>query len=299
MAKKEKQIERGGLIGELDYKTAKYKTMYWIIFAILIIVSAVCLLPPIWVLVSSLKDIEEYYRVPPTIIPRSINFGKLIDLWKSHNFTRYYLNTIYVCAGTILFTIVCNGFMGYCVSKMRVKGSKVVFALILATYLLPNTVSMVSVYMNIIDFPILHTNMLNTYWPLFFMAGANAFMVIVYKSFFDGIPDALLEAGGIDGCSDFGLFWRIVLPLSKPVIFTSVILTLNAAWGDFFWPYLILKDRSKFTIMVDIFIMNRTSEIQIDTILMSIAISILPPAVMFVFFQKYIMQGFTMSGIKG
>lgn len=124
-------------------------------------------------------------------------------------------------------------------------------------------------------------------------------MVIVYKGFFDDIPDSLHEAGRLDGCIDSSLFTKIVLPLSKPVMFTSVILTFNAAWGDFFWPYMVLRKKETYTIMVDIFVMQQEPTITIDTILIAIAVAIIPPATLFMFFQKNIMQGFTMSGIKG
>lgn len=124
-------------------------------------------------------------------------------------------------------------------------------------------------------------------------------MVVVYKGFFDDIPDSLLEAGRLDGCTDSSLFTKIVLPLSKPVMFASVILTFNAAWGDFFWPYMVLRKKETYTIMVDIFVMQQEPTITIDTILIATAVAIIPPAILFMFFQKNIMQVFTMSGIKG
>ena len=147
-------------------------------------------------------------------------------------------------------------------------------------------------YINIVN---LH--MLNTYWPMILMAGYNAFLTIVFKSFFDGIPSALIESAQIDGCTRLGVFFRIVLPLSKAVMFTAAILSFNAAWGDFFWPLLVLKDRSVYTIMVEVYTVQQN--IAQDQALIILTFAIIPPAIMFVFFQKYIMQGMTMSGIKG
>lgn len=204
----------------------------------------ICLFPPLWVIVSAGKDVGEFYRVPPTLLPKSFNPGKIVSLFKTHSFLKYYVNTFSVCIGSVVFSVVINGLMGYSLSKMKVKGAKFIFGLILASYLLPNTVSMVPVYKAIIKFPILSTNLLNTNWPMWLMAGANAFIVIVYKGFFDDIPGSLLEAGRLDGCTDSSLFTKIVLTLSKPVMFTSVILTFNAAWGDFFWPYMVLRKKN-------------------------------------------------------
>lgn len=292
-------MKTNGIISEFEYKAPKYRLIYGIMLALLLVLVVICLFPPLWVIVSAGKDVEEFYRVPPTLLPKSLNPGKIVSLFKTHSFLKYYVNTFSVCIGSVVFSVVINGLMGYSLSKMKVKGAKFIFGLILASYLLPNTVSMVPVYKAIIKFPILGTNLLNTNWPMWLMAGANAFMVIVYKGFFDDIPDSLLEAGRLDGCTDSSLFTKIVLPLSKPVMFTSVILTFNAAWGDFFWPYMVLRKKETYTIMVDIFVMQQEPTITIDTILIAIAVAIIPPAILFMFFQKNIMQGFTMSGIKG
>ena len=158
---------------------------------------------------------------------------------------------------------------------------------------------MVPIYKNIVEFPLLNINLINTYWPMWLMAGANAFYVIIYKSFFDGIPTELLEAGKLDGCNDFTSFTKIILPLSKPIISTMIILSFNGAWGDFFWPYMVLKDSNMQTIMVDVYKMQQSTTVQINTLLLAIAFAIIPPIIVFIFFQKKIMNGFTMSGIKG
>ncbi len=292
-------MKTNGIISEFEYKLPKYRLIYRIMMALLLLLVVICLFPPLWVIISAGKDVEEFYRVPPTLLPQSFNPGKIVRLFKTHSFFKYYINTFVVCIGSVVFSVILNGLMGYSLSKMRVRGGKFVFGLILASYLLPNTVSMVPVYKAIIKFPILNVNLTNTNWPMWLMAGANAFMVIVYKGFFDDIPDSLLEAGRLDGCTDTSLFAKIVLPLSKPVMFTSIILTFNAAWGDFFWPFMVLRKKETYTIMVDIFVMQQEPTITIDTVLIAIAVAIIPPAILFMFFQKNIMQGFTMSGIKG
>ena len=182
---------------------------------------------------------------------------------------------------------------------MRVSGGKIVFTIVLATYMLPTTVCMVPIYKNIIDFPVLGINLLNTNWPMWLMAGANAYYVIVFKSFFDGIPTSLIEAGKLDGCGDFRSFTHIVFPLSKPIISTIVILAFSSSWGDFFWPYMVLKKQEFQTVMVRIYAMQSDTSIGINTLLLAISFAIIPPGIVFFFCQKKIMNGFVMSGIKG
>lgn len=292
-------MERNGLISEVGYKKLSNKIIYWTIIAILIAVSIICILPVAWVLLSSLKSIDEFYSVPPTLLPKSFHFEMIPELFGKYDFTNLYKNTIINCIGVIVFSVVINGLMGYALSKMKVKGGKVVFLAVLATYMLPTTVCMVPIYKNIIDFPVLGINLLNTNWPMWLMAGANAYYVIIFKSFFDDIPNSLLEAGKIDGCSDLKAFIKIVFPLSKPIISTMVILSFGGAWGNFFWPYMVLRKPEYQTVMVKIYAMQNDTTIGINTLLLAISFSIIPPAIVFVIFQKKIMNGFVMSGIKG
>lgn len=292
-------MERNGLISETGYKRMSNKIIYWTIIALLCALALICLLPVLWVLVSSLKSIEEFYSVPPTLWPKEVHFETIPELFSKYDFTRLYMNTIINCVGVIVFSVAVNGLMGYALSKMHVKGGKIIFLLIFSTYMLPTTVCMVPIYKNIIDFPVLGVNLLNTNWPMWLMAGANAYYVIIYKSFFDDIPQSLLEAAELDGCSDLQKFTKVVFPLSMPIISTMVILSFSAAWGNFFWPYMVLRKPEIQTIMVKIYAMQQDTTIGINTLLLAISFSIIPPAILFMIFQKKIMNGFTMSGIKG
>ncbi len=290
---------RNGLISDIGYKELPNKIIYWTIIALLCILAIICILPVVWVLVSSLKSIDEFYSVPPTLWPKTFHFETIPELFSKYNFTNLYINTIINCVGVIAFSVIVNGLMGYALSKMRVKGGKIVFLVILSTYMLPTTVCMVPIYKNIIDFPVLGINLLNTNWPMWLMAGANAYYVIIFKSFFDDIPQSLLEAGELDGCSELRKFTKIVFPLSMPIISTMVILSFSGAWGNFFWPYMVLRESNIQTIMVKIYTMQQDNTIGINTLLLAISFSIIPPAILFVIFQKKIMNGFVMSGIKG
>ena len=130
--------------------------------ALLILVAVICILPVVWVLVSSLKSLDEFYSVPPTLWPKSFHFEAIPELFRQYDFIKLYWNTIKLCAGSIVFSIVINGFMGYSLSKLHVKGGAIVFSIVLATYMIPTTVCMAPVYKNIISFPVLGINLLNT-----------------------------------------------------------------------------------------------------------------------------------------
>lgn len=288
-----------GLLNSIDYRNPGVKVLYFILFGIMLMVALVCLAPPLWIMLSSVKDIKEFYQVPPTIIPKSFQPEKIVEVWNKLNFMKYYINTFELAAGTIICAILFNGMTGYVLSRLKPKGSRVIFVLIMWTMMLPNSVGMIPLFKNIVSLPLLHINLSNSFLPLWLMAGANAFYVVMFKGFFDGIPISLIEAARLDGCNNLGIFYRIILPLSKPIIIVVLIFTLNSTWSDFFWPYLILKDPNKYTVMVKIFTSKQSTGFPMDIMVVSLLFAIIPPAILFMFFQKYIMQGFTLSGIKG
>jgi len=286
-----------GIIGVQDMKQAPIKLFYWTMFAAMLLVAISCLLPPIWLLLSSFKDVKEFFSIPPTLIPKSFETDKIVRTWRDYHFMSIYANTLMVTAGTLVSTILFNGITGFVLSRLKPLGSGLLMTLVLWTMLLPNTVSMVGVFKNLVHFPVLGLNLTDSFWPMWLMAGANAYFIIIFKGFFDGIPQALIEAARIDGCTSMGLFFRIALPLSKPVLWAISILTVNNAWSDFFWPYMVLKDRGLWTVMVAIF--NLKSSAPMDIMFVALTLSIIPPAILFLFFQRYIIAGFNFSGIKG
>lgn len=292
--------KNAGLICYQDLKKPGIKLLYWIFFALMLFIAFICIAPPVWVILSSMKDIKEFFQIPPTIIPKSFHPEKLVEAWTQIKFYKYYINTLEITLGTVVFSVVFNGLLGFVLSRLKPKGSSVIFLMVVWTMMLPNSISMVPLFKNIIKMPLIHINISNTFWPLWLMAGANAFFVLVFKGFFDGIPKALIEAARLDGCNDMSIFFKVVLPLSKPVIMVVLIFTLNNTWSDFFWPYLILKDPQLYTVIVRIYTMKAASGgYTMDLQMVALTFAIIPPAILFLIFQKYIMQGFTLSGIKG
>lgn len=284
--------KKSGVIVFTDLKRPSVKIGYIFIMVIMILCSVICVFPPLWVMISSLKDIKEFLSIPPTIIPHSFHPEKLIETWNMMNFTSSYLNTLWVAIGSVVCAIVFNGLMGYVFSRLKPAGTVLVFSLMLWTMMLPNTVGLVPLYKHIIN-----VKLLNSFVPLWLMRGASAYYVIVFKSFFDSISKEYIEAARIDGCTDLMIFFRIVVPLSKPVIMVITLFTLNGVWSDFLWPYLTLTDKNLFTVMVKLYRMG--TNYSIDKKMIAMTFAIIPPIILFAIFQKHIMTGFSLGGIKG
>lgn len=284
-----------GVINFIDIKKPSVKVLYTFLLLFCILAALVCFAPPLWVMLSSLKDIKEFFAVPPTIIPRSFQPEKIIETWNKLNFLKYYINSGIMIAGCVVTAVVFNGLAGYVLSILKPKGSRLVLYLILWSLMLPATTNLVPVLKNIAAL-----KMTDSFMPLWLSYGAGAFNVMLFKSFFDALPISLIEAARIDGCSSLKIFYRIVLPLSKAVCMVVIIMTINAAWSDFLLPYLVLKNHDKYTVMVKIYdLASGNTPFPYDIRLLSLLYAIVPPAVLFVFFQKYITQGISLTGIKG
>jgi multiple sugar transport system permease protein len=288
-----------GIINFMDLKKTSIKVLYWSIFSLLVFLALICLLPPLWIFISSLKTVKELYQIPATLFPERINLRKIIKVWNQLDYLKYYINTLKVVVGAVLVTVIVNGLAGFALSRLKPIGSKVYFTIMLWTMLMPTTLSLVPLFKNMIHFPLFGFNLTNTYWPMWLVCGASAFYVLIFKSFFDGIPMPLIEAARLDGCGHFRIFTRIMLPLSKPIIGVVVIFTVNGVWSDFLLPYLVLNDKNAYTVMLAIFSVKNNANMALDLQLMTVVFAIIPPIIIFCIFQKYIMKGVNVSGIKG
>lgn len=288
-----------GLLNFSDLKKIRFKIIYWMMFLFMVIIALICLLPILWVAISGFKDIDEMYSVPPTIIPKSFHPEILVGVWSKVNVLGYFKNSVILIIGCWVCDIMINGLAGYVLSKLKPMGSKIIETLVFWSMLLPG-ISMVPLYMTFVDVPVLHVNLVGSYVPIWVMAGANAFNVLLFRNFFASIPMSYLEAARIDGCGNAGIFMKIILPLSKPIIMVVSIFSITATWGNFLWPYLILGNTPGEPVSVMLYRLGTglTGLMQNEYMVLLI-ISILPMIIMYAFFSRQIMGGLDIGGIKG
>jgi multiple sugar transport system permease protein len=281
-----------GIIRDLDLKSPRVRTGYWIIYLVCIAALLVGIAPMIWVVLSGFKAIKEFV-LSVSVIPSSFDFGKYAGTWVSLKFARYYTNSLFSVLGSVFCAVLFNGLLGYALSKIRPAGWKLVYVLVMAALLIPPTTSIVPLFINITR---VHLN--GSFVPLWLSIGANAFYVVLFKSFFDSLPNSLIEAAKIDGCSDLRIFGSIAMPLSRSIMVVVAIYAINAAWSDFLLPYLVLNQSGLETVMVRLFQFRNGKTSDVD-ILRAIVFVIIPPTLLFLIFQKQITQVTVQSGIKG
>lgn len=292
-----KEMDKG-ILTNADIKLTKYKLLYGVIFALLFMYCIISLIPVLWVLLSGFKDVKELYSTPVKFFPSKIDVGKLTRVWSEMKFYRYYLSTFIMAGGCVLFTLIVDGIAGYTLSRLRPAGTKLILTILFWVMLLPGTMRTVPLYMEFKSFPVIKVNMLNSFWPIWLMAATNVFNIILFKNFFDGISKSIIEAAKIDGASNISIFFRIVFPLSVPVFMTVAIFTFNGNMGTFFWPYLLIDKKELTVLGVHLFNM-KSSTYTMDYQMLALLFSIFPQVVVFLLFQKNIMGGINIGGVKG
>lgn len=292
--------KREGIINGMEYRQLCFKILYIVILFLLFTACLAALIPIAWLFFAGFKDANEVFKAPFSFFPQSFNLGKIIEVWKTVGFAKYFLNTLVVMVGAVLCSVVFNGLLAYAVSVVKPLGHKLVYNLILASYMIPAVASLVPLYGNIVS---LKLKGYALYLPLCLLYGANSYYFMMFKNYFDTLPRSLFDAAWIDGANSRQVFFKVVLPLSRPIVGVVSIFTMTASWADFLLPYLLLQDDGLCTVMVKLFnlksTMSQMMNFGIDKYLMALTISILPQIFIFALFQKQITGTNAGSGVKG
>ncbi len=296
-----------GVIHFSDLKTFKGQFVYWTIMLVLLVISVICLIPALWTLATGFKTSQEMYQAG-SFLPQNLSWERittsLAEAWYHMNATKTSLNTLFIAVVSTVVTIVVDGFAGYVLSRLKPKGSRFVFMLIVWTMMMPAQLRMVPVYISYMNFPLVantawQVNILDTYWPIILGSATGAFTVILFKNSFDAISKSLIDAATLDGCGYIRIFFHIMLPLSVPMIMFVAIGTMRGPWSDFFTPYLILQDANKWTLPVAIYNMAGDAAVKMNTYMLALVLSSIPGLLIFALFQKYIIGGVNIGAVKG
>ncbi|MBC8401422.1 MAG: carbohydrate ABC transporter permease [Candidatus Marinimicrobia bacterium] len=265
-------------------------------YAVLIFLACVFILPFLWMLSTSLKGYENIFSLPLKWIPDKIHWENYVKVFQAMPFLVYLKNSVFVTSLAIFGTVLSASVVAYAFAVLRWPGRNALFIVVIATMMLPAQVTMIPLFVLFKEF-----GWLNTFKPLIIPAffGGGAFNIFLLRQFFLTIPKDLVDAARIDGCSEFRIYWNIVLPLAKPAIATVAVLSFMLYWNDFLGPLIYLSDKLKGTLALGVvmFVGQHQSEwalLMVATILM-----MLPIIIIFFLFQRYFIRGFMMSGIKG
>lgn len=266
-----------------------------LIYAIIIVLCVVFAFPAVWTFGNSLRSI---YSVT-TLFPTSIHWENYRMAVTLVPYAQFIVNSIIICAITVSLTTVMSGLVGFGFARLEAPGKSFLFMFILSTMMLPGMVTQIPTYIVFSKIGLTGTFLPWVFWGI----GGNAFFIFLYRQFFMNIPKELEEAARIDGCNTFGIFWRIFIPLSVPVVTTVIVMTFQGAWGDYLTPFMFLNN-DKWPLATALIGANyalpnqpnipMTPVIEAATLLFA-----LPVIAAFFVGQKYLVEGVVTTGLKG
>jgi multiple sugar transport system permease protein len=265
-------------------------------YGLLLALSAVFILPWIWMITTSLKNPSELAVWPPVWIPKPIRWDNYALAFQQAPFLRYLLNTLTIAVPSVIGALLSNSLVAYGFARVRWPGRDIVFALVLATLMLPGFVTFIPLY---VIFRKL--NWINTYLPLIVPAFlGNAFFIFLLRQFFMRLPEELSDAARVDGASEWKIFWRIMLPLARPALAVVALFQFLGSWNDYFGPLIYISDKSKYTISLGIANMQSSYGFSnFAWIMAATCMSVLPIIVLFFFAQRTFIEGIALTGLKG
>lgn len=265
-----------------------------LIYVLLAVVAFTMLVPFVWMLSASLKLNKDVFTFPMKWFPEEPQWKNYATIWQKIPLGTFTFNTFKLTIIVTLLQLFTSSFAAYAFAKLHFKGRDVLFLGYIGTIAVPWQAYMVPQFMMMRSF---HLN--NTHLAIICLQAFSAFGVFLMRQFYEGIPDELCEATRIDGLSEYGIWWRVMLPLSKPAISTLVIFTFVTTWNDFLGPLIYLTDTKLKTIQLGLrmFITQYSSDYNL--IMAASVVSLIPVLIVFLSLQKYFVQGVATSGLKG
>lgn len=264
-----------------------------LVIFILCLGSLLVVIPFIWMIFSSFKEIKEFYYMPPKILPDRFTLANFDELFNRASFGKYYLNSILVTVTQVILNIIVVTTAGYGFSKFKFKGRKFLFTMVLATTMVPWVVTIIPLY--ILAYK---AQVIDTYAGLIIPGMADAFSIFLARNFISTVPSSLLESARMDGAGEFAIFGRLVLPLIKPIIAVITITRFVECWNTFQWPLLVVTSEDKMTLPLAIAKFSGQYNDAYNLRMASAFLAIIPVIIVYITFQKYFVAGISLSGIK-
>jgi putative chitobiose transport system permease protein len=253
------------------------------------------LFPLLWLVSTSFKSpTEDIFQFPPQLIPSQPTFQNFLTVWQTNPFGQYLWNSTIVAVLTVSLNLLFCSLAAYPLARLDFRGRDVVFTLVVSTIMIPFQIVMIPLYILTVQL-----GLRNTYLGIIFPSLASAFGIFLLRQAFQGVPKELEEAARMDGCSELGLWWNIMLPAVRPALVTLAIFVFIGSWSDFLWPLIILDRPEYYTLPLGVATLAGTFSLDWRLIAAGSVISIAPVILFFLFMQRYIVPTDTSSGVKG
>ncbi|NJK42838.1 MAG: carbohydrate ABC transporter permease [Pleurocapsa sp. SU_196_0] len=262
------------------------------VYVVLTIGGIITAFPFVWMFLTSLKTFSDVFQ--PGILPTNPTLENYAQVLERTGFLRWFLNSVGVALVTTLSVLFFDSLVGYTLAKMRFPGKEIIFVIILSTVMIPTEMLVIPWYVGALQLRIA-----DSYLAIALPGLISAFGVFLMRGFFEGIPDELFDAARVDGMGEFGLFTRVGLPLVKPALAALGIFTFLGNYNAFLWPLIIIQSAGMRTLPVGIALFSGESGAQWQLIMAASSLAVIPVLLVFVVFQRQIIEGVVLTGVKG
>ncbi|MBI4026846.1 MAG: carbohydrate ABC transporter permease [Verrucomicrobia bacterium] len=274
---------------------------HWAVYAALLMLSGLMLAPLLVAVSTSLKDIGEIYRQPPTLLPEKIVWSNYREALTTFPFLRYLFNTLVVVALSVAGSLLSCTLVAYGFARYACRWSQPLFVLMLSTMMLPGIVTCIPTFILFTRYFHWYDTLYPLWAPAFF---GTPFCIFLLRQFFRTIPQDLLDAARLDGCSELGIVWHMIVPLSKPALLVVAVFTFMWSWNDYLGPLLYLQDERKYTLALGLTKFLATSRFEQygaswNLMMAASLVVMLPITVVFFLAQRAFIEGITTTGLKG
>jgi ABC-type glycerol-3-phosphate transport system permease component len=261
-------------------------------WTILFLGGVVMVMPIVFMLSTSFKWPHEIYNL--MIIPDDPTIENYTYVLEDGRFYKWFINSLIVATITTISAVIFDSLVGYTLCKFRFRGRMIVFVAILSTLMIPTEMLVIPWYLMARDL-----GWLNSYWGIMFPGVITAFGVFLMKQFFESVPDDFLEAARIDGLNEFQIWWTVAMPLVMPAISALAIFVFLGNWTAFIWPLIVTNDPALYTLPVGLTTFSVEQDVEWELIMTGAALATIPTLIVFLAFQRYIIRGVVMTGLKG
>nr|WP_264778057.1 carbohydrate ABC transporter permease [Deinococcus aetherius] len=265
-------------------------------YLVLTVGVVVTLFPFVWMLLTSLKSFQELFNL--TILPAEPTLGNYGQVLTQTRFLQWFANSLLVAGVTTASVLFFDSLVGYTLAKFDFPGKNLIFILILSTLMIPTEMLVIPWFVGVSDLQ-LTRSVPGAYLAIMFPGLMSAFGVFLMRQFFESLPTDLLEAARIDGMSEFGIFWHIALPLVRPALASLAIFTFLGNWNAFLWPLIVIQQPQFRTLPVGTALFNGEAGTQWGLIMAASSLAVIPVLLVFAFFQRQIIEGIVLTGMKG
>jgi multiple sugar transport system permease protein len=263
-----------------------------------IVLIAGCILfvaPFYWMVVTALKETQELRQFPPSLIPSTWAFGNFIEAMEFIDFPRMFVNSLVITVGATIGAVLSNTLVAYGFSRIQWPGRDFLFYVVIATIFIPFPVIMVALF----DI-FARIGWVNSYNPLIVPAFfGNPFYIFLLRQFMLTIPNDLSDAARVDGANEFQIFWRVILPLTVPAVVVVAIFASIGAWNEFLTPLIYLQDEDKYPLSIGLALFRSTHDVSFNLLMAAATLVVIPVVILFIFFQRFFIEGITVGGVKG